>query len=168
MVVQNFVYEDLVTYIPFKSGMCQDLALVNSRMLRNQSKLCFWICLFGVKTRDLKGSEPFDMLYLGHILTDFYRAWFYLYIISINVLSTDVVLFSLLIMLWRGRRDRDRIVVGFTTSCANSTYHHLSVSSNPTQATQHYVIKFVSDLRQVDGFLWVLRFPPPIKLIATI
>ena len=33
---------------------------------------------------------------------------------------------------------------------------------------QHYVIKFVSDLRQVGGFLWVLRFPPPIKLTATI
>ena len=26
---------------------------------------------------------------------------------------------------------------------------------------QHYVIKFVSDLRQVGGFLQVLRFPPP-------
>jgi hypothetical protein len=35
---------------------------------------------------------------------------------------------------------------------------------------QHYVIKFVSDLRQVDGqvdgFLRVLRFPPPIELTA--
>ena len=30
---------------------------------------------------------------------------------------------------------------------------------------EHYVIKFVSDLPQVDGFL---RFPPPIKLTATI
>jgi hypothetical protein len=30
---------------------------------------------------------------------------------------------------------------------------------------QHYVIKFVSDLSQVGGFL---RFPPPIKLTATI
>jgi hypothetical protein len=30
---------------------------------------------------------------------------------------------------------------------------------------QHYVIKFVSDLRQVGGFLLVLRFPSPIKLI---
>ena len=29
---------------------------------------------------------------------------------------------------------------------------------------QHYVIKFVSDLQQVSGFLQVLRFPPPIKL----
>ena len=33
---------------------------------------------------------------------------------------------------------------------------------------QHYVIKFVSDLQQVCGFLWVLWFPPPIKLTTTI
>ena len=42
------------------------------------------------------------------------------------------------------------------------------VSSNPALAIQHYVIKFVSDLRQVGCFLRVLRFPPPIKLTATI
>ena len=45
------------------------------------------------------------------------------------------------------------------------------VSSNLDQAgrgVQHYVIEFVSDLRQVDGFLRVLRSPPPIKLIAKI
>jgi hypothetical protein len=29
---------------------------------------------------------------------------------------------------------------------------------------QNYVIKFVSDLPQVGGFLRVLQFPPPIKL----
>jgi hypothetical protein len=41
-------------------------------------------------------------------------------------------------------------------------------SSNPAQgevySKQREVIKFVSDLRQVGGFLWVLRFPAPIKL----
>jgi hypothetical protein len=41
------------------------------------------------------------------------------------------------------------------------------VSLNPVHGEvyliQLYVIKFVSDLRQVDGFLWVLWFPPPIK-----
>jgi hypothetical protein len=46
------------------------------------------------------------------------------------------------------------------------------VSSNPIHgkvySLQHYVIKFVSDLRQVSGFLRVLQFPPPIKLTATI
>ena len=40
------------------------------------------------------------------------------------------------------------------------------VSSNPAQARcmyliQHYMIKFVSDLRHVSGLLRVLRFPPP-------
>jgi len=46
------------------------------------------------------------------------------------------------------------------------------VSSNlahdDVYSIQHYVIKFVSDLRQVGGFLRVLRFHPPIKLTATI
>jgi hypothetical protein len=46
------------------------------------------------------------------------------------------------------------------------------VSSNPAHgevySMQHYVIKFVSDLRQVGGFLQVLLFPPPIKLTATL
>jgi hypothetical protein len=37
-----------------------------------------------------------------------------------------------------------------------------------TNLLQHYVIKFVSDLRQVWGFLRGLWFPPPIKLTATI
>ena len=43
------------------------------------------------------------------------------------------------------------------------------VSLNPAQERykiQHYVIKFVSYLRQIGGFLRVLRFPPPIKLTA--
>ena len=41
------------------------------------------------------------------------------------------------------------------------------VSWNPVHGEvyliQHYVIKFVSDLWQVGGFLRVFRFPPPIK-----
>ena len=45
------------------------------------------------------------------------------------------------------------------------------VSSNPTTgevySIQHYVIEFVSDLRQVGGFLQIFQFPPPIKLTAT-
>jgi hypothetical protein len=40
------------------------------------------------------------------------------------------------------------------------------VSLNPAQAIHHYVIKFVSDLRQVGDFLRTLRFPPQIKLKA--
>jgi hypothetical protein len=32
---------------------------------------------------------------------------------------------------------------------------------------RHYVIKFLDDLRQVGGYLQVIRFPPPIKLTRT-
>ena len=46
------------------------------------------------------------------------------------------------------------------------------VSSSPAYgevySIHRYVINFVSDLRQVGGFIRVLRFPQPIKLIATI
>jgi hypothetical protein len=69
-------------------------------------------------------------------------------------------------MYCQDRRGRDRMVVGFIITYANSAHH---VSSNPVHgevySIQHYVIKSVSDLRQVGGFL---RFPPPMKLTATI
>jgi hypothetical protein len=44
----------------------------------------------------------------------------------------------------------------------------LGLTNTDKQGVQHYVIKFVSDLRQVSGFLSVLQFPPSIKLTATI
>jgi hypothetical protein len=50
-----------------------------------------------------------------------------------------------------------------TTNAVSSNLIHGEVYS-----IQHYVIKLVSDLRQVGGFLRVLWFPPPTKLIATI
>jgi hypothetical protein len=72
----------------------------------------------------------------------------------------------------RYRHGCDRMVVGFTTTCAISAYRHYSCEfesrSGEVYLIQHYVIKFVSDLRHVGGFLWVLWFPPPMKLIATI
>ena len=47
-----------------------------------------------------------------------------------------------------------------------------ALSSNPAHgevySIQHYVIKFISKLPQVGGFLRVLPLPPPIKLTATI
>jgi len=40
------------------------------------------------------------------------------------------------------------MVVGFTTTYAIGAYHH----SHSGRGEQHYVIKFVSDLRQVCNF----------------
>ena len=55
------------------------------------------------------------------------------------------------------------MVVGFTTTYAISAYHHwcCEFESRSGRGIQQYVIKFVSDLRQVGGFLRVLLFPPP-------
>jgi len=53
--------------------------------------------------------------------------------------------------------------VSITTKFVSSNLAHGEVYS-----IQHYVIKFVSDLWQVEAFLYVLRFLPPIKLTATI
>ena len=53
--------------------------------------------------------------------------------------------------------------VPVTTKVVSSNTAHGGVYS-----IQHYVIKFVIDLRQVGGFLLVLRFSPQIKLSATI
>ena len=80
-------------------------------------------------------------------------------------------------MIARGCHGRDSIVpvVAFTTACAISAYHHYSCefesrSWRGVLDTTLYVIKFVSDLWQVSGFLWIFRFPlhVPIKLTATI
>ena len=64
---------------------------------------------------------------------------------------------------FRGRRGRDRMQsVPITTKVARSNPFH------GEDYSIHYVIKLVSDLRQVCGFLRVLQFQRPIKLTATI
>ena len=64
------------------------------------------------------------------------------------------------------------MVVGFTTTYAIVPITTDVVRSNLDQGVvsnnEHYVIKFVSDLRQAGGALQVLQFPLPIKLTATI
>ena len=71
--------------------------------------------------------------------------------------------------LYLNRQD-GRVVDGFTTTCAISAYHHwcCEFESRSGWGVQHYVIKFVSDLRQVGGCLQVFRFHPLKKLTATI
>jgi hypothetical protein len=65
----------------------------------------------------------------------------------------------LLLQTGRSRHVCDRMVVGFTTICAISAYPTNVVNLNPENGEvymywiQHYVIKFVSDLRRVCDFL---------------
>ena len=72
-----------------------------------------------------------------------------------------------------GRRRRDRLVIGITTTCAvlvpiTTNVVSLKPACGEVYSIQHYMIKLVHDLRQVGGFLRVLRFPPPIKMTTTI
>ena len=65
----------------------------------------------------------------------------------------------------KGRRGRDRKVVGLTTTCVINAYHHYccEFESHSWQGVLDTAVcdrKFVSDLRRI------LRFPPPIKLTA--
>ena len=66
------------------------------------------------------------------------------------------VYYVYMFLLW-DRRDRDRMVVGFITNYAISSYHHYRCEfescSGEVYSIQHYVIKFVNDLRQVSGFI---------------
>ena len=68
---------------------------------------------------------------------------------------------------FKGRRGRDHIIpmqlVHITTKAMSSNYAHGEVYS-----IQHNVIKLVSNLRQIGGFLMELRFLPTIKLTVTI
>jgi len=74
--------------------------------------------------------------------------------------------------LGKDRHGRDRMGVGFKLPVQSVLITTNDVISNPAHgevaSMQNYVIKFVSDLREVGGFPRVLLCHPPIKLTATI
>jgi hypothetical protein len=45
---------------------------------------------------------------------------------------------------------------------------HFICAHDEVHSIQHYVMQFVSNFRQVGGFLRVLRFPPPIKMTTRV
>ena len=59
--------------------------------------------------------------------------------------------------VWMGHRGCKVVESTFLYIVQNRTHDKMHL-------IQPYVIKFVSDLQQVGGFLRVLRCPPPIKL----
>jgi hypothetical protein len=58
-------------------------------------------------------------------------------------------------------RARDRMIVGLQLPVQSVPITIKVMSSNPDHvevfSMHYYVIKFVNDLRQVSGFLWVFR-----------
>ena len=62
---------------------------------------------------------------------------------------------------------RIEIILGQALS-HNHSHCQFESDSDKVYLIQHCIIKSISDLRQVRDFLWVLLFPPSIKLTATI
>ena len=100
----------------------------------------------------------------------FYNKYWYILIFYIFTLNYKFL--SAIYYLLRVRHGRDRMVVGFTSTCAVSAYYHWSCEfeSHSWQGVLDTILcdKFVSDMQQVSGFLRVLRFPQTIKLTCTI
>ena len=96
------------------------------------------------------------------------KTWIiYLYKYFVWLFFSSLSFISVLNHCKGGHHGRDRMVVGFTTTYAISAHHHwcCDFESRSGRGVEYYVIKFVSDLWQVDVvFFTVLRFPPPIKL----
>ena len=72
------------------------------------------------------------------------------------VLSLCLLLLVLHKIRHRGRRGRDSMVVGFTTTYAISAY----LTYGEVYSIHYYVLKFVSDLWQFSGHLWVFWATP--------
>jgi hypothetical protein len=96
----------------------------------------------------------------------------YVFIVNIGMTDTksfsplfiNVLHFNLLINHWTIEIFA-RMICKFGTFCTLNTF---LISFQTVNSIQHYVIKFVSNLRQIGGVLRVPLFPPPIKLTATI
>ena len=94
-----------------------------------------------------------------------------MYVHAWSIWLSTILLYgiSLLILLSRCRRGRDCMIVGFTSTFAINVHHHylneFEFRSGKVYSIPHYMIKFVSDLRQVGD---LLLFSPWIKMTAAI
>jgi hypothetical protein len=129
-------------------------------------------CLILVATE--RSEKP--VLYNGWVINTEYSKMHILYMMgSITLVDVDVILCPVTDKLEPIDDDADAIRRGifffFFTLLLCSIFFSYSAlrhcCSGTMYWTDHCVIKFVSDLRQVGGFLRVVRFPPPIKLTTT-
>ena len=144
----------------------------------------FWNCrpnLFEMSSSDVKVSGPssfkwwtFVLLFLPLIFRTIFQTLFFgVWEFNLETkLRQEVrrfcfnVLLAFALMYKWGCGGRDRMVVGFTTTCSISAYiyHHQGCEFECCWWWDVFD-KVSSDLRQVGGFLW---FPQPIKLTAMI
>ena len=117
------------------------------------NKICFSLSLLTIS------------IYHTALVSSYYNlVLFFNYSLIFLFVTTMYQFNTFFTILYGGHCGRDLMVVGFTTTYAISAYIHWSCEfeshSIEVYSIQHYVINFVSDLRQVCGFLQALWFPP--------
>ena len=91
-----------------------------------------------------------------------FQYWVSRVVLTIRYRNIDIEIYSVPLIV---AHQNSSLCYLYERSCTKFPITTKVVSSNPVvYLIQLYVIKFVSGLRQVSGFLWVLRFPSPIKL----
>jgi gamma-glutamylcyclotransferase (GGCT)/AIG2-like uncharacterized protein YtfP len=109
------------------------------------------------------------MLWIYSVLTDIVAVFF--------VGKTETVKYMYVLVCRRNILIRKKFMDYFyykTAGNINPAYSPLKISCRNVHgevySIQHNVIKIVSDLRHVSGFLWVLQFPLPlyIKLLLKV
>ena len=127
-------------------------------------------CLLTRHNDVIDACLPRALIWIGHfVYYTFKKVRFYSYKYVINIyyiyiqehtkLKQDI---GAVVIVWQLDLHLAMQSVLITTKVVSLNPVHDGVYS-----IQHCVIKFVSDLRQIGGFLRVLRFPPPIKLTSS-
>ena len=116
-------------------------------------------------------KEWFWKLNLKRVLISSERYYLIKLCYIFSLLLDALILFHYYLLL-RSRRGRDRMEVVITTTCAISDYHHkcCEFESHSWQGVLKTTLcdKDCQRLEAVLSLLWVLQFPPPIKLTAMI
>ena len=120
--------------------------------------LCYFRCVFFALSNLLLFSFYFYALLPVFVYWDWNMVYFN-FILKIQGLSWSWSYGSLVVWSYLKLLVQSEHII---TNVVSSNFAHYEVYS-----IQHYVIKFVCDLRQVGGFLRVFWFPPPIKLTVT-
>jgi hypothetical protein len=95
-----------------------------------------------------------QFLWIVHLWLPLRHSLMFILVMMSRLVEQCYFVASLLYNLNRGRRGRDRMVVGFITSYAISDFHHwcCEFESRSGRGVQQYVITFVSDFGS-SGFL---------------
>ena len=154
-----------LTFVRFHPKLWRHDKVVQQRICRATSRHSFITSLVVQQLLSDTFTEPWWSWSYGN--------WIYTYLCKISLWFNIIKYFLKVLRLQWNRSSRGRDGIWKYTYLCHQYLSSLMLwvrilYRGEVYALQHYEITFVSDLGQVSDFLLVLRFPPPIKLTATI